>query len=262
MNVGERPRCPPIGLLGPLRFAIRLIAMLLLLIACLPSHYVAKLATGRSRWPRYFLVGTVGICGARVRIEGELLRRTVLLVANHLTWFDIPVLGSVTDAAFVANDGVRHWPIVGWLAVINRTVFVARSDRLGVADQIAAIRTALARHRPVAIFPEGTTSDGSGVLPFKPSLFAGLADPPPGVRVQPLLIDYGAAAGEIAWIGEEGAPYSAWRLLAREPLLTVRLHFLEPFDPADCDGRKAIAAIAYQRIRAALLASLAAEGVV
>lgn len=261
MSDGERRRYPPIGPLGPLRFAIRVFAMLVLLIACLPPHYVTQLVTGGSSWPRRFLVGIVRICGTRVSIEGEQLREDVFLVANHLTWFDILVLGSATDTSFVANDGVKRWPVVGWLAAINRTVFVARADRLAVADQIAAIKMGLARHRPVAIFPEGTTSDGRGLPPFKPSLFAVLVDPPLGVRVQPVLIDYGAAASEIAWIGEESAPHSAWRLLARKQTLTVRLHFLDPFDPANCHGRKAIAATAHERIHAALSASRAGQAV-
>ncbi|MBC7985554.1 MAG: 1-acyl-sn-glycerol-3-phosphate acyltransferase [Sphingomonadaceae bacterium] len=225
--------------------------MVLWLIVCVPFHYPCKLITGRSPWPPRFLRGIAWIIGARVRCEGERLTGDAFFVSNHMSWMDIPIAGGATHAAFIAQDAIAGWPLIGWLARTNNTVFVSRGDRLGVNDQIAQVRAALAGHQPIVIFPEGTTSDGSGLLPFKPSLFAVLADPPRGIRVQPMLIDYGAAAPELVWVGAEPAPRNAFRMLARKGSFPVRLVFLEPFDPAATGGRKEIAARAQAAIGAA-----------
>ena len=188
--------------------------------------------------------------------EGKRLRRDVIHVANHLSWIDIPILGGASGTAFVSQDKIAEWPLVGWLAKLNHTVFVSRTDRLGVAGQIAALRAALDAAYPITIFPEGTTTDGRSLLPFKPSLFAVMAPPPRPLMVQPVLLDFGAAGPDIAWIGDETAPDNAWRLLSRWGSFAVRVVFLDPFDPRDFADRKAIAQEARGRIQAALSASL------
>jgi 1-acyl-sn-glycerol-3-phosphate acyltransferase len=107
------------------------------------------------------------------------------------------------------------------------------------------------RHQPVALFPEGTTGHGHGLLPFKPALFAVLLPPPRAIRVQPVLIDYGAATNDIAWTNEEPGGANAARVLARRGTVPVTLHFLDPFDPGEHPNRKAIAMEARARIAAA-----------
>lgn len=249
---------PPVGLAGRLRFGIRFLAMVLWLIACVPLHYGWKWATGRSPWPARFLRGIGRILGARVIHEGERLREDAFFVSNHMSWMDIPIIGGATRSAFIAKDAIAEWPMIGWLASINNTVFVSPGDRLGVHEQVAQVGAALGSHQPILIFPEGTTSDGHAILPFKPSLFAVLADPPRGIRVQPVLIDYGNATDDIAWTGNERAPDNAFRMLARRGGFHVRLVFLEPFDPREMAGRKQISAKAEAAIRAAHSASQAA----
>lgn len=241
--------------LGALRGALRLLALALVLFLCLIPHGAWRLARVASPWPRIFLASVARICGAVVEARGPQLGRDVFFVANHVSWFDIPVLAGATGTAFVAHDAIASWPIVGWLASLNNTVFVARADKLGVADQIETLRAALDANQPVAIFPEGTTSDGAGVLPFKPSLFAVVAPPPKPMRVQPLLIDYGPATGDIAWVGDEPAIDNAWGLLTRPGRFRVRIDFLAPFDPAAFPDRKAIAAEARRLILRAASAS-------
>jgi 1-acyl-sn-glycerol-3-phosphate acyltransferase len=98
----------------------------------------------------------------------------VFYAANHHSWIDIPVISGVTGCTFVANDGIEKWPLIGWLCTINNTIFVSRENRLSVGDQVDELREAMSGEQPVTIFPEGTTHDGSGLLPFKPSLFAAL----------------------------------------------------------------------------------------
>ena len=129
---------------------------------------------------------------------------------------------------------------------------------MDVAEQINAVREALADNWSVTIFPEGTTTDGRSLLPFKSSMLKILEPPPPSVLVQPVLIDYGALAEEIGWVGDETGLDNAKRILSRRGSFRVKLHFLEPFAPVDNPGRKAIAARARAEIEAKLVATLAA----
>lgn len=225
------------------------------LIVCLPLHYLWTAFGRRSPWPRHFL-GWVGRCaGMRPRILGTPLRRNVLLLANHLSWLDIMLMAGATGAAFVSRDDVARWPLFGWLARLNRTVFVARSSRRSIHGQAQALRRALGGGQPVALFPEGTTDGGTKVLPFRASLLAAVLPPPPGVVVQPVAIDYGEAAHDIAWVGGERAGANVKRVLSRRGTTPVTLRFLDPIDPADMSDRKMLAETARGRIVAALGAS-------
>jgi 1-acyl-sn-glycerol-3-phosphate acyltransferase len=179
----------------------------------------------------------------------------VLFVSNHLSWLDIMAVAGATGAAFVSKDEVGRWPVIGWLASLNNTIFVARTERRAVQGQADALRKALSTGRPVALFPEGTTAGGHQVLPFRASLLASVMPPLPGLNVQPIAIDYGAAAEEIAWIGNEPAKANARRIFSRKGTVPVTLHFLEPIDPHDVADRKALAEAARLEIIAALDAS-------
>ncbi len=261
MSREEPESYPPIGFFGPVRFLFRFLAMLGLLLLCLPPHYLTKMLGYPSHWPSRFLFGIAWICNVRIAIEGVRLKEDVFYVSNHLSWLDIPIVGGVTRAAFVAQDGIAKWPVIGWLAGINNTVFVSRTNKLSVAGQVETLREALKDHQPVTIFPEGTTTDGTSLLPFKPPLFAVLSPPPRGIRIQPLLLDYYGLGPETAWVGDESAPHNAWRIMCRRDVIPVRLVFLKPFDPTQCNDRKEIAATAREQIRHALSASLGGKPV-
>lgn len=234
-----------------MRLAVRLILLVAVLLVMLPLHGLWRLGRLSSPWPRRFLGAVAWIVGARVRVVGEPCRRQVVLLANHLSWLDIPLLAGTTGTGFVAKADLANVPLVGWLCSLNHTVFVSRDDRFGIAGQIERLRGALACDRPVAIFPEGTTGDGGTLLPFKAALLAALDPPPPGLLVQPVRIDYGEATAELAWFGEESGARHARRVLSRRGRFSATLSFLPPFDPRDVRGRKAIAAEARRRIVAA-----------
>ncbi|WP_299324272.1 1-acyl-sn-glycerol-3-phosphate acyltransferase [Parasphingopyxis sp.] len=252
---------PPIGFFGPVRFLLRLIAMFGLLGVCLILHGGYRLAGQASPWPPRFLFGIAWILNIRIVTEGVPLKEDVFYVSNHLSWIDIPIIGGVTRSAFVAKAEIRRWPITGWLATLNHTVFVSRGDRLGVGRQIEELKEAIADHQPITIFPEGTTTDGTSLLPFKPSLFAVLVPPPRGIRVQPILLDFQGTGPEVGWIGTEGALHYTWRIMCRRAVIPVRIVFLTPFDPSHCNDRKEIAATAREQIRQALSASLGGRAV-
>ena len=238
-----------------MRLILRVAGMLAGFAVCVPFHYLWKLLPGRSPWPQMFL-GWAGWCaGLRVRTEGEPLRGQVLFVSNHVTWLDILALGGATPAIFVSRDDVEGWPLVGWAAGLNDTIYVARQARREVQGQADRLRRALADGRAVALFPEGTTEGGHEVLPFRPSLFASLFPPLDGVRVQPVAIDYGDLAEEIAWAGEEPAGANAKRVMSRRGTIPVVLRFLAPVDPHEAGDRKVLAAEARAEVVEALDAS-------
>ncbi len=240
-----------------MQVAFRVCGLFLALLACLPLHYLWKMARAPSPWPRLYLGRAARITGMRAEIVGRPLRSHVLFVANHLSWLDILLLAGATGTAFVSKAEVAHYPLIGWLARLNRTIFVARAERGSVRGQVDAVRSTLATGQPVALFPEGTTAGGDEVLPFRASLFASLYPPIPGIRVQPVAIDYGKAASDIAWVGDEPAKANALRILRRKGHVPVRLHFLEPVDPASIPDRKLLADAARSEIVAALAPSSA-----
>lgn len=186
--------------------------------------------------------------GARVTTQGKKLTRDVFYVANHVSWIDILAMGGASGCAFISKDDVAAWPIIGWLAAQNNTVFIGRDKRRDVTAHVDLVRIAMERHQPITLFPEGTTGDGISLLPFKPALFAVMLPPPRALRVQPVYIDYGKAAHDIAWFGEESAGANAVRVVGRKGPLPITLHFLEPFDPSEHPDRKAISAEAQKRI--------------
>lgn len=233
-------------------------ALLVLLLACVPLHLIARALFRESRWPRRFLKWAGWVCGARVEVVGRPLDRDVFYVANHLSWLDILALGGATGCAFVSRDDVGRWPVIGWLAAQNNTILVSRAERGAVRGQIGALRDAMARRQPVTLFPEGTTGAGHTLLPFKPALFAVLLPPPRAIRVQPVLIDYGAALDTIAWIDGEPGGGNAARVLARRQT-RIMLRFLEAFDPGEHPDRKVLAAEARLRIEAAMALPLTSD---
>jgi len=238
-----------------IRFYLRVAAIALSLVLFLPLHYAWRLLRLRSPWPRRFLQWVGFAAGARVRVVGTPLRSHVLFLANHVSWVDIMVLAGPTGASFVAKAEVGKWPVVGWLAGLNATVYVERAARGAVRGQAESLREALASGRPVALFPEGTTEGAHEVLPFRASLLASLFPPLDGVRVQPVAIDYGAATEEISWTGDEGAGANAKRVMSRRGSMPVTVTFLEPLDPGASPDRKALAAAARAEVAAALGAS-------
>ncbi len=242
---------------GWMRLWLRALGLVITLLMCVPLHYAYRTVHYGSPFPKLFLRIACRLCGVRLRVHGVPLKRDVFYIANHLSWVDILALGGASGTAFVAKAELGVAPLVGWLARINRTVFVSREDRLGVADQINRLREALADNWAVTVFPEGTTTDGHSLLPFKTSMLRVLEPPPPGVLVQPVALDYGADIGEwIGWIGTESGVDNAKRIMSRRGTFTLDVFFLEPFDPRDYVGRKAIAAEARARIVPALEARL------
>lgn len=231
----------PISLLGWVRIVVRTTCMIALLLLCLPLFFLWKLLHLHNPWNRLFLAGVAWIAGVETRVHGEKVHRGAFLLANHVSWIDIPAIAGATGTAFVGHDGLASMPLLKWLCSLNDTVFVARHDRTSVHHQVEAVRTAISDTGALTIFPEGTTSDGTGLLPFKSSLLSALDPVPPGIAVQPVLLDYGAEAAGIAWVGVEHGLDNFFRILARRRPLRLDLHFLPVLKGDELANRKTMA---------------------
>ena len=242
----------PIPALGKLRIAVRLSAMIAMLLFCVPGYYLWRVLRLANPWPRLFLGAIAVLSGVEVQTTGERVRRNAFFLCNHVSWLDVPALAGASGTAFVAHDGLAARPVLKWLCEMNDSVFVARHDRASIAAQVEQVRLAIAETNALAVFPEGTTSDGTGLLPFKSSLLSALDPVPAGIAVQPVLLDYGAEATDIAWIGEEHGFDNFKRILARGRPLQLTVRFLPPLTGEALRDRKTMAAAA----RAAMLAEL------
>ncbi len=246
------------GLLGwPLVLA-RLLLLLLALVFALGVFYALAPFTRHNPAPSAFLRVVAAIAGLRLRRCGAPPARgqSCVLLANHVSWLDIPALAGASGCAFVAHDGLAAIGPMRWLCELNDTVFVARHDRASITRQIAQVRTALAEAGSLTLFPEGTTNDGRSLNPFKSSLLSALDSDLDSLPVRPVWLDYGPRSAEIAWVGDEPGLANALRLLARWRPIDLTIHFLSPLPPEARTSRKTIATAA----RAAIEDAMSGQG--
>jgi 1-acyl-sn-glycerol-3-phosphate acyltransferase len=135
------------------RLALRVAAILAGLIFCVALHYLWKLFRARPIWPQIFLGYAGACCGLRVTVDGKPIKNKVLVAANHVSWLDILALGGAAPVNFVARGDVAGWPVVGWAASLNDTIFVDRDARSSVAARPTRCATRLRRGVPSASFP-------------------------------------------------------------------------------------------------------------
>ena len=219
------------------------------LAAFLPCWPVARLLGRSDGLVRRFLFVTGRILGLRVAVDGRPATGPVLLAANHLSWLDILALGAVANPRFIAKAEIAAWPLVGRLAAMGGSVFVSRERRSATRVQADAVVAALAGQRPVALFAEGGTGDGLVLTPFRPALFAAAAET--GAPVQPVAVDYGARAAEIAWPDDTGFATEMKRILGRGGTIPVTLRFAPLLSGAALD-RKTLATRAQAAVAAGL----------
>ncbi len=206
------------------------------------------------------------ILGFRVRMIGSpTTRRPALFASNHISYTDITVLGSLIPGSFVAKAEVAGWPFFGWLAKLQRTVFVDRRVR-STASQRDAMTARLAAGDALILFPEGTSSDGNRVLPFKSALFsaAETMEQIEPIVVQPVSIAYtkldGIPLGRLlrpyfAWYGTTELTPHLWSMIGLGTVEVV-VEFHPPTSLADCGSRKALARYCHGRVAGGLAAAL------
>ena len=216
----------------------------------------------RRRWvaefPCFYHRNVCRLLGLKVRQIGHpVSARPVLFVSNHLGYIDITVLGSLIPGSFVAKSEVAGWPLVGWLAKLQRSVFVDRQVRT-TAQQRDAIAERLAAKDALILFPEGTSGDGNHVLPFKSSLFSVVFNKPTDepITVQPVSVAYtrldGLPIGRrlrpfFAWYGDMNLGPHAWNVLGLGTV-EIEVEFHPPTTVGEWASRKELSQFCYDRI--------------
>jgi 1-acyl-sn-glycerol-3-phosphate acyltransferase len=218
-------------------------------------------------FPRFYHRRCCRILGLQVRAIGQpAAGRPVLFASNHVSYLDITVLGSLLPASFIAKREVASWPLFGWLAKLQRSVFIDRRPR-NTAQQRDSIAGRLAAKDALILFPEGTSGDGNRVLPFKSALFS-VAEGQP-VTVQPVSIAYtrldGIPIGRalrplFAWYGSMSMAPHLWTMIGLGNVEIV-VEFHAPTTLAECGSRKALARYCEERVAAGVTSALSGRGV-
>ncbi|MDP4607539.1 MAG: 1-acyl-sn-glycerol-3-phosphate acyltransferase [Burkholderiaceae bacterium] len=175
------------------------------------------------------------LLGVELRTVGRVTQGG-MVVANHISWLDIVVMNAANPVRFVSKSDVKAWPLVGKLIVGAGTLFIERASRRDAMRVVHQIAGFLSEGKTVAVFPEGTTGDGKGLLPFHANLFqaAIAAD----AQVWPVGIRFtNPGTGEIsmapAYIGDDTLVGSIWRTLRRGPVLAT----VTVGEPQRCQNR-------------------------
>ena len=200
------------------------------------------------------------ILGIGYAVQGQPLTGPGALVANHASWLDIFALNARKRVYFVAKSEVAGWPGIGWLARATGTVFIRR-DRADVAAQIGLFRARLLAGHKLVFFPEGTSTDGLRVLPFKPALFAAFLEPElkDGLQLQPVSVVYRAPKGAdprfYGWWGTMDLGPHLLAVLATAGQGGVTVIYHPPLDVTRFQGRKALALACETYVRAGVTSS-------
>lgn len=221
---------------------------------------------GAERLPMYFHRGVKRLFNLKCIHEGTLrTTRPTLYVANHVSYLDVFVLGSVLPGSFIAKSEVSGWPVFGKLARLQNTLFFERNSRRAV-DQIDTMKEELGRPGNLIFFPEGTSTEGTHVEPFRSTLFKSAEGEPP-VWIQPVSVAYCDYAGEP--MSQAERDYYAWYLPMtfldhflnglglRQATVRVILH--EPVMLTQFDSRKACAQYCESAVRRGIEAALRGE---
>ena len=214
------------------------LALLLVGIALCPVG--GRVPTGMVRlWSRT----VVRAAGVRVRITGAAAPTGgLLVVANHISWLDIPLLAAVRPARMLAKSEVRQWPVAGPLAARGGTLFIERDRLRALPETVARIAEVLRGGAAVVAFPEGSTWCGRAQGHFRRAVFQAALDA--GVPVQPVRIHYrldgGAASTAPAFVGNDSLLASLWRVVTARTLV-AEVEVLPELAPGDHRDRRGLA---------------------
>ena len=221
------------------------------------SVLFSKIIPTIEKWlPVFFHKMLLWLLSVEVEIVGETdqSKKSNLFISNHLSYLDIPVLGSKFPVRFVAKSEVESWPIFGFLAKKGRAIFIRR-NKIDSLNQKNKILDVLSSGEKVFIFPEGTTSDGNRVLKFKSSLFSSVENQ--NFKIQPIVIHYSDLSGIpinrwlrplIAWYGNMDLKPHLFKLVG---LISIKAKviYLESVNTKNFENRKDLSNYLERRIR-------------
>jgi 1-acyl-sn-glycerol-3-phosphate acyltransferase len=196
-------------------------------------------APRRMRILGWWMRGLLARLGVALEASGTPQPGPVLLVANHVSWLDIVAIDAVVPARFVSKAEIRHWPVLGWMVACGGTLFIERERARDAVRVVHHMAEALRASEIVAVFPEGTTSDGRAVLPFHANLLqAAIVTEAP---VQPVVLRFADAHGDfspsVEYLGETTLIDSLLRVLWADGLRAV-VRVLPPVESAGQQRRE------------------------
>lgn len=254
---------PPLGLSGWMIAVLRAVPIAVLcfggMIVLLVLRGVERVIAGQARPVTPFLVqwvcsASLAIMGLRLKVIGQPMRQSGIVVANHASWLDIFTLNAALRICFVAKSEVARWAFIGPLARATGTLFITRKTTEAKRQQ-AQFETRLRDGDRLLFFPEGTSTDSTFILPFKSTLFAALFAMPQDLWVQPVTVVYQAPKGEdprfYGWYGAMDFAPHLFATLAQSPQghVTITLH--PPLRVADFPSRKELAMVSEAAVRSA-----------
>ena len=236
-------------LYSPILSVLRIFPLIFWVIFCLPVHFINFYILKRDffRFYNIFFKGLVRIFGIKIKVSGIIDQKKILYVSNHISYLDIFILGSIIKGIFVAKSEIKTWPIINKIAALGRTIFINRSKILSIKDQVNLLSNHFNTNQNIILFPEGTSSDGSKVLPFKSSLFSLVElEQLREYKIQPISIFYSKIDGMpvekkfrpfFAWFGDMDLISHAWKFLGLG-LSEVDINFHKPIKFCDFKDRK------------------------
>ncbi len=245
--------------------ALRLLCFVAITLLLMPLQglFILSWTRGAQHLPFHYHRFACRILGFRTVVTGKLPDQgQCLIVSNHVSWIDIVVLSSIASVSFVAKREVAAWPFFGWLAKLQRTVFVDRERRHSTKHSRTEMEVRLAAGDRLVLFPEGTSHDGASVLPFKSSFFA--AASAPEIAIIPVTLAYvrnwnlpmtRRNRPRFAWYADMDLLPHLWEAICAGPL-TVHVTIHLPLEPHARQGRKQAAAASERLIRQSLAATL------
>ncbi|MFB7512074.1 lysophospholipid acyltransferase family protein [Streptomyces sp. NPDC056144] len=233
---------------GPVRAVIRLAAgITTVLLGLLPAPAAALLpAAARLTLVRRWARAVVRAFGVRARYEapGDTTPGPLLVVANHVSWLDIPLLAAVLPGRTVAKTEVRGWPVLGTVAALGGTLFIDRDGLRALPGTVREMAGILAAGGRVIVFPEGSTWCGRTAGRFRRAAFQAALDG--GADVQPVRLDY-RPTGAAAYVGPDPLGTSLWRVVTTRRL-TAEVRVLPRIPTARYPDRRALAAAAERAV--------------
>ncbi|MFF9853968.1 lysophospholipid acyltransferase family protein [Streptomyces litmocidini] len=202
--------------------------------------------TARLALVRGWVRAVVRAFGVRARYEGTAGAVTgpLLVVANHVSWLDIPLLAAVLPGRMVAKTEVRRWPVLGPLAALGGTLFIDRDRLRALPGTVRAMAVVLVTGGRVVVFPEGSTWCGRARGRFRPAAFQAALDS--GCAVLPVRIDY-RPTGAAAYVGDDPLGASLWRVVTARRIV-ARIRTLDPISSIEYPDRRALAAAAQRAV--------------
>jgi len=251
--------------------SLGLIILMTLILLPLQIFCVRFFLPGAKKIPVLYHRTICALLGVRVTVKGApLIGQPCLLVGNHISWLDIPAMISLGPVSFVARGDMIDWPVFGFLARLQRTLFVDRTKRSSTKDFKDHMSARVMGGDSLILFPEGTSSGGANVLPFKSALFSAVERSPDfdkakekDIPVQAFSIAYTKSCGIpmgrsirplFSWIGDMDIFPSIWRVALMRSC-DIEVTFFEPKTAHDMGGRKALSSYCEERVREGLVTS-------